>query len=189
MKRIFVFTLTLALASVSFGQSWTKENQTDQLRGTTSVVFRLEGKFLTPPSKSAPDAQPAMIADCTPGSFGWGKLHGKMLRGYIYVGHTVVDVGGYTSRAIEFRLDDGKVQRAAVEPSTDSSSIFYDHLVFTNFLYGHMMFHKENTTPPVRKIVISVPEYVGGAIVMQFDMPDPTEVADTCGLILHKRGE
>jgi hypothetical protein len=46
--------------------------------------------------------------------------------------------------------------------------------------------HKENTSPPVRKVIIGFDEYLGGEVVMQFEMPDPTEIADACGVIWHK---
>jgi len=35
-------------------------------------------------------------------------------------------------------------------------------------------------------VVIGVSEYLGGEVVMQFDMPDATEVAEGCGIVLHK---
>ena len=35
--------------------------------------------------------------------------------------------------------------------------------------------------------MLGVPEYLGVQIQMQFDLPDSTEVADACGVILHKR--
>jgi hypothetical protein len=38
----------------------------------------------------------------------------------------------------------------------------------------------------VRKVVIGVPQYLGSEVVMQFDMPDATDVAETCGVIWHK---
>ena len=47
------------------------------------------------------------------------------------------------------------------------------------------MSHKENTSPPVKKVVIGFDEYLGGEVVMQFDMPDPTEVAEAW-VIWHK---
>lgn len=57
---------------------------------------------------------------------------------------------------------------------------------FANLLYAHHLYHKENTNPQVRKVVLGVNEYLGGEIVMQFDFPDSTEVADACGVIWHK---
>lgn len=54
---------------------------------------------------------------------------------------------------------------------------------------GHVMAHKEGTGAPTRKVVIATDEFVGGEIVMQFDMPDPESVAEACGVVVHKRGK
>lgn len=54
-------------------------------------------------------------------------------------------------------------------------------------VYGHFMPHKENTNPPVRKIVIGVPEYLGAQIQVEFEMPEPSVVAEVCGVVLHKK--
>jgi len=51
------------------------------------------------------------------------------------------------------------------------------------------MAHKEGTTAPVRKLVVATNEFVGGEIVMQFDMPNPDSVAEACGVVVHKRGK
>ena len=50
-----------------------------------------------------------------------------------------------------------------------------------------MMPHKENTNPPVRKILIGVPEYLGTEIQAEFDMPEPSVVAEVCGVVVHKK--
>lgn len=47
--------------------------------------------------------------------------------------------------------------------------------------------HKEGSGTPVHKIVIGVAEYLGAEVVMQFDVSDPTPVADACGLVVHKK--
>jgi hypothetical protein len=47
--------------------------------------------------------------------------------------------------------------------------------------------HKEGTSDPVHKVVIAADEYLATQVVAQFDMPDPTPVAEACGVILHKR--
>jgi hypothetical protein len=57
---------------------------------------------------------------------------------------------------------------------------------FNNLLYGHLLPHKENTGPQTRKLVIGLQEYLGPEVVIQFDLPDSTEVAETCGAIWHK---
>ncbi len=47
--------------------------------------------------------------------------------------------------------------------------------------------HKEGTNPPVRKLIIGVPEYLGAEVEVEFDMPDPNEVAETCAVLWHKK--
>ena len=56
-----------------------------------------------------------------------------------------------------------------------------------NFLYGHMLAHKDGAGPPVRKLVIAIDEFLAGEIVMQFDTPDPSEIEEACGVVAHKR--
>ena len=178
--------------------SWQREEKTDPLRGNTFSQFSLAGKFLTPP-RNAPNANPTMIVRCVPGKDKRGHTNGKFKEGYIFVGRvtdTSVSENGNSTVAVQFRLDDGKLQSESWGRSTDFSSIFFTHPncplcgsgypIFANLLYGHAMYHKENSNPQVRKVVIGVSEYLGGEIVMQFDMPDATEVAEACGIVWHK---
>lgn len=167
---------------------WVKEGKTDPLRDTQYVQFTLDGKFLTPPQHTKADVEPSIILQCTPGSFARGHLHGKLLKGYVFVG-TVIDTQMSSSVAsvrAKYRLDDGKLQDVPWSHSTDFSSVFFGETDMNTLLYGHFMPHKENTSPPVKKVVIGFDEYLGGEVVMQFDMPDPTEVAEACGAIWHK---
>ena len=107
-----------------------------------------------------------------------------------------ISENGNAGVAVQFRLDDGKLQSENWGCSTDFSSIFFQlsncpfcgsgYSIFANLLYGHAMYHKENTNPQVRKVVIGVNEYLGGEVVMQFDMPDAKEVGEACGIIWHK---
>jgi hypothetical protein len=190
-QRAFsVLALLVSFSAGVFAQpaGWAKEQKTDPLRGTNYVVYKLDGKFLAPPRQIKPDALPSIILQCTPGSFTRGHLHGRLLKGYVYVG-TVIDTQVSSlsgSVRAKFRLDDGKLQDAPWSHSTDYSSVFFDDTDLNTLLYGHFMPHKENTSPPVKKVVIGFDEYLGGEVVMQFDMPDPTEVADACGVIWHK---
>ncbi len=183
-------TIIIGISSAA-AQTWTKTEKSDPLRGTQFVQYSLEGKYLSPPRNAAPDATPAIVVRCVPGSHksGWGVVHGKFLEGYIFVGGVVDTHVAYDSSTranVEFRLDDGKLQSASWSHSTDFSSLFFSSIDLDNLLYGHLLLHKENTNPQVRKIVLGVPEFVGGEIVMQFAMPDAAEVGDACGAILHK---
>lgn len=193
--KIKMAILFFLLAVPAFSQEWRKEEKTDPLRGTHYVQFSLEGKYLTAPRNAPSDSKPTMVVRCNPGLHMRGHTKGKFQEGYIFVGGVVdshVSTGGSTSVHVQLRLDDGKLQDAFWNQSTDYSSIFFSSIIgsgwdeFANLLYGHKMYHKENTNPQVRKIVLGVPEFLGGEVVMQFDTPDATEVADACGIISYK---
>jgi hypothetical protein len=111
-----------------------------------------------------------------------------MLKGYIWVSTVVESQSSSlgTVVRVRYRLDDSKVHEEPWGQSTDYSAIFLGETELDTILYGHFMPHKENTSPPVKKLVVAFDEYLGGEIVMQFDMPDPTEVAEACGAIWHK---
>ncbi len=182
-----LITAIFAICSAA-AQTWTKTDKADPLRGTQFVQYALDGKYLTAPRDAASNAVPAVIVRCVPGSHSRGHLRGKFLEGYIFVGGVVdshVSANASTSATVEFRLDDGKLQSASWNHSTDFSSLFFSDIDFDNLLYGHLLKHKENKGQQVRKVVLGVPEFLGGEVVMQFDMPDAAEVADVCGVIWH----
>jgi hypothetical protein len=192
MRHIFVAIIFSAIglaAQDAPSKAWTKVEKQDPLRGTQFVQYSLDGKYLTPPRKASPAIPPAIVLRCVPGSYAHGRARGKLLAGYIFVGGVVdTNVGNAsTGTTVEFRLDDGKLQTYSWSHSTDFSSLFFGDMDLDILLYGHFLPHKENTNPQVRKVVLGVPEFLGGEVVMQFDMPDSSEVGDSCGVIWHKR--
>jgi hypothetical protein len=199
MKRLPLLIAFVAVAiahaqtSSPTSTTWIREDKIDQFRGTKYVQFALPGRYLTPPSNSSTDFFPTIVVRCLPGENSKGHRKGKLIDGRISVG-TIVDTdvaeSGSVLTLVQYRLDDGKVQAENWPHSTNFSAIFFGGLFpdsdLSNILYGHVFYHKENTTPPVRKLVVSVPEYLAGDVVMQFDLPDPAEVAEACGVIWHK---
>jgi hypothetical protein len=172
-------------AQVPQPTQWQRAEKTDALRGTAYSQFALEGTFLTPPKHTS--TAPVFVLKCVPGehSRGWHEYkNGKFLDAYVTVG-TVVDHGSGIS--VRYRLDDGKVHQEWWRPGTDGTAIFPDEIQVDTLLYGHFMPHKEGMGSPVHKVVIAVNEFLGAEIVMQFDVPDPTPVAEACGIILHKK--
>jgi hypothetical protein len=160
-------------------QEWTRTEQTDALRGTHFAEFSLVGKFLTPP-KIPSIASPVIVVQCLPGKH--GNYNGRFLAGFVKAGAVL------NLPFVKSRIDGGKVQPdIGWVPSTDGLSVFFPELSFNNFLYGHIMKHKENTSGPARKVVLGIDEFMGGEIVMQFDMPDPSRIADECGVIVRKK--
>jgi hypothetical protein len=84
-------------------------------------------------------------------------------------------------------LDDGNLQERPWVSSTDGAGAFFAVEDLDNLLYGHLLTHKENTNPPVRKVTLGVPQYLGGEIEVEFDMPEPGDVAEVCGAIAHRK--
>jgi hypothetical protein len=185
----------LLCANTASSQAWKKDERTDPLRDTHFIQFSLDGKYLTPPKNAPAEAIPSIVVRCAPKSHNHGHTNGVFIQGYIFVGGIVdsqVSTEGSIGVTAQFRLDDGKLQTEVWSHSTDFSAIFFSSSstgsgwdVFANLLYAHHAYHKQDTNHQVRKVVIGVPEYLGGEIVMQFDMPDASDVAETCGIIWH----
>jgi hypothetical protein len=116
--------------------------------------------------------------------------NGRFLDGSLVVGvvlnSQVRENGGGTAIVVSYRLDDGKIHQEAWSSSTDLSSVFFSQEALNTMLYGHFLDHKEGTGSSVRKVVIAADEYLAGEVVMQFDMPDATQVSESCGVTVHK---
>ncbi len=179
MKKILVLVIMLLMCAASmWGQQWKTDTKTDALTGESFVSYTLTGKYLTPPSQN-PDTPPTIKLRCDPKPH--HRVSGKLLAGFIVV-NTVLDLENGGHSTVKYRLDDGKPQTAVgLAYSTDYQAISIDDLLLMNMLWGHMFFHKPNSNPQVHKVVIAVQEHLGGQIVMQFDMPDASQVSTSCG--------
>ncbi len=125
---------------------------------------------------------------CVPGGHkrvNGGYINGKLLEAYVTV-HAIVGRAG-DAAAVHYRLDDGKVHNENWDISDDKTELFLPAIEFNTVLYGHFTKHKEGTNPPVHKLVLGVDEHKGGEVVIQFDMPDPTDMADACGVLIRKK--
>lgn len=177
-----------ALVAQKQDSAWSQEEKTDALRGTHYLQFVLSGHFLTPPKQA--EFPPKLVVQCLPGEHSVGYhifTNGRHIASYLIVG-PVLDsqLSGLT---VQYRLDDGKIQTERWSISTDFSGTFYPETTLNTLLYGHAMAHKEGSNAPVRKLVVATNEFVGGEIVMQFDMPDPDSVAEACGVVVHRRAK
>lgn len=208
---VLVVSGLLCVAASGWAQAeWVRTEKTDPLTNSSFVRFTLDGKFLQAPSKGGVD-KPTFVLECDPSKTKWrGTVHGKLLRAFIVTGAVldseVVTVTGALSESnqssvgVLYRRDDEKkIQHDEWEHSTNFSGLFLSYHSASGFVhdngevrlnqlfYGHDVIHREGKGEQVRKIVLSVPEYLGGSVVMQFDLPDVTTVADSCGLIEHNR--
>lgn len=189
MKKRFAVLLVVCLVSACVPEttSWLREDKTDPLRGTSYAQFLITGKFLTPP-KTANSDTPSFVVKCIPGGHkrvSGGYINGKLLDAYMNV-HAVLDRTPRGHVVVQYRLDDGKMHTENWNVGTDGTAVFLPEIELNTVLYGHFLPHKEGTNPPTRKVVIGVDEYMGTEVVMQFDLPDPTEMADACGVLIRK---
>lgn len=180
--------------------AWTQVDRSDPLHQTSFKEFTLTGKFLVAPRQSNL-AAPILVLHCQPGPHRVGKsqTNGYFVEGWIATGAVLDsakprawDSAKLASTlndlvSVEYRLDDKKLQSEWWPKSTDHSGVFLDDVRLDNLLYGHLLWHKEGTGPQITRIMLGVPEYLAVQIQMEFDLPDSTEVANACGVILHKR--
>ncbi len=207
---LLAFLTLLVMPVIGLSQEkWTRIEKTDALQGTKSARFSLEGKFLEAPQNSK-ISSPTFVIDCDPNKWRSNRhRRGKLLDAYIVVGAVLDSKVGSNESAligpraasgveVQYRIDDGKVRSEFWFHSTDFSAIFlgeplgslgmdFKDEVLGRLLYSHQAMYKENVSVPARKAVIRVSEYLGGNITAEFDFPDPTEVADACGLFIYKK--
>jgi hypothetical protein len=108
-------------------------------------------------------------------------MSGKLLEAYIDT-TTVIDTkDSQQQTTVEYRLDDGKVRFSASGNTSNYQGIPLDAPFLDDILWGHLVPHKPGTSRQVRKFVVAVKEHLSGQIVMQFDMPDATQVGAACG--------
>ena len=186
MRAIWLAVAVLIASNLMPAQEWIRTERTDAFRGTRYVQFELAGHFLTPPRDAG--RGPRLVVQCLPGEHSVGYhvfKNGRTLAAYLIVG-PVLD--SHLSRlTVQYRLNDGKIQTEIWGISTDFSGAFFGETTLNNLLYGHIAAHKENSTPPVSKVVIATDEFAGGEIVMQFDMPNPDALAEACGIVYHRQ--
>lgn len=182
-----IVTGILAFQAAATNNEWIRTEKADALSGVHYSQFELTGHYLEAPRTNS-DTAPKLELRCIAGKHRYGShgyLAGSRASSYLATGTTLERRDG--SVPVEFRLDDGKIQQESWSISGDGSSAFFSDATLNTLIYGHFMPHKENTNAPIRKLVIALDEAFANRIVMQFDMPDPTDVADVCGITLHKK--
>ncbi|MGC2695888.1 MAG: hypothetical protein WA738_08855 [Candidatus Angelobacter sp.] len=202
MKTFFAIAFlvlgTIAVAAAQDLPKWQVQQVKDAFLGTELTQFRLEGKYLAAPQDGS--TVPALMLSCKAGAH--GKYDGQLEDASLFVGKPTVDprllrrsktraARNETLITTQYRLDDGKVHTEHLSHSQDFKMISLElggcrECLINNLFYGHEVSHKEDSSPQVRKVILNIPEYVGGNIVIQFDLPDVTEVAKACGVTYHK---
>lgn len=185
-----VLLVPLALASFGFTakaqqqpSAWRQSQKTDAAGGTAYTRFTLAGKFLKSPQGDVPD-RPTLVLDCVPGKESH-RHKSRFLAGNLVVGtplkiayvepEEIHGTSYYQKISIRYRLDDAKEEIEKWSPGTEktSASIPTSASVPGDALKKMLRAHTVELTA----------EDAGGlAVVMQFDMPDPTPVEAGCNV-------
>jgi len=75
---------------------------------------------------------------------------------------------------VQYRVDERKPEDDKWAPNSEKTGANLDKDVIKKMIYDRKV--------PVRRVEIYANENEAGQIVMQFDMPDPTQMAKTCGI-------
>jgi hypothetical protein len=180
----------LALASFAFRatgpqqqsplQTWKQTEKTDAFRGKYTR-FTLVGKFLKSPKGDDASKRPAVVVDCSPDN----RSHkSKFWRGNLVVGDPLkiewvepeqIEVMSYYPKvAVVYRLNDGKQDKENWTPGTNKTSASFPKSSFEKILRA-------------QTLELNAEDNLGLQVVMQFDMPDPTPVEQTCDVDVHNK--
>lgn len=219
MKRLAALAIAVFLGAMCVeGQqahpapksSWVKSEIYDPLRRMSFEQFVLDGKFLVPPRETSL-RRPRITVECEPGRHNYARTMGHVFESWIDTGAVLdatdagnlgvqpVELGsGVTlpyAVAVEYRRDNEKQLQQNAWPTTEKGTSAYLGVVpfcngcpLTELLYGHIIVYADKLNP-VHQLIIGLPEYGGGEIEMQFNIPNPREVGDACGLITYPKRE
>ena len=185
--RVFLF-VPLALTSLAFSatspqqassQGWKQTERTDAVRGKYAR-FTLVGKFVKSPQGDDASNRPAMVVDCS----SYNRSHrSKFWRGSLVVGDPLkidwvepeqIEVMSYYPKvAVAYRLNDGKEDKENWTPGTNKTSASFPKTSLQKILRA-------------QTLELTAEDNHGLQVVMQFDMPDPTQVEQTCDVDVHK---
>ena len=193
MKTAYLLLLTpLVSLPVSFSsftaqqspptQQWARSQVADARRGTTYTQFTLAGKFLKPPRNSGSDG-PTLVVTCTFDKHSRGS-NGKFSAGSLRVGsplkidwvepEVIHGIAYYPKVSVRYRLDEGRARKDQWSPDGDETSASFPKSVLKEMLRA-------------RTVLITMDEDHGAEVAVQFDMPDPTHVAEACGTVDHNK--
>jgi hypothetical protein len=177
----------LAQQLAASGPEWQITKKSDPSSGTRNVVFTLAGKFLTPPKSGSSD-HPTIVVTCNPDKHVRGLL-GNLVSATLNVGaplkinyiepeQLTTGISYYPKVVVQYRVDERKPEDDQWNPNSEKTGANLDKDVIKKLIYDRKV--------PVRRVEIYANENEAGQIVMQFDMPDPTQMAKTCGIFEKK---
>lgn len=163
----------------SSSQGWKQTQRSDTVRGAYTR-FTFVGKFIQSPQGDSSN-RPAMVVDCS----SYNRSHkSKFWRGSLVVGDPLkidwvepeqIEVMSYYPKvAVVYRLNDGKEDKENWTPGTNKTSASFPKSSLQKILRA-------------QTLELTAEDNHGLKVVMQFDMPDPTQVEQTCDVDVSKK--
>jgi hypothetical protein len=188
--RLLLLALLLVIPFSAFPQQpssptqkWRQSQKTDATNGTAYTQFTLAGKFVKWPDKDASN-RPTLEVDCRTSEHSGGSKaafwHAYLLAGtpltieYVEPDAITTGIMYFQKITVRYRLDTAKQRREQWPPGPDKSSVTIPKDALKRMLGAH-------------SVVITVNESNAAEVSVQFEMPDSTEVAQTCDLDYHKK--
>lgn len=187
MKKLALLPLIpLACASLVFAQPpqqpstthvWRQSQKTNTADRYTYSRFILVGKFA--PSRHGVGAnRPALALDCIPGT-GAHPVKGKFLAANLLVGTTLKivyvepdeahGIAYFPKVVVHYQTEGAKDEEDKWSSATDKTSLSIPKDSLKKMLRA-------------RTVAITADDDHGSQVAMQFDMPDPTLVEDSCNV-------
>jgi hypothetical protein len=200
-RRAVLIALTILVsAGGALSQEWSRVEIFDPQQDRPFTEFTLPGKFIET-RHAADNAFPLLIVRCQPGLHDSGRLHGKLLAAAVHIGRVQDGVHLRTeaheelfsakpdvdSFYVEYAYDDGEPLSDHWDNVMDFRAAGFGRKELNGILWGTTELHQEGSTPPVKKLVLTLQPPVAGKIVMRFDMPDPSVVSEECGCTYFKK--
>jgi hypothetical protein len=158
-------------------QAWQQSGKSDPSRGILTSQFTLTGGFVDPPHGKEP-GPPSIVLNCEPLERKNGT-EGKFVSGYIQVGAPLqvkyvepdqIEGNSYLPKVdLTYHVDSEKPQDVQWPPRSDKTAVSLDKEAVRKILRGHT-------------VVITVKDFFETPVVMQFDVPESSEVLSTCGI-------
>jgi hypothetical protein len=164
-------------------QDWQSSPSTDPRGGVKTTQFTLAGKFIKRPGQGGPD-RPTLVVNCNPEgrSIGTGrKLVSATLQvgmplkiDYVEPSELIATMSYFPKVAVHYGLDNGKSDKDQWSAGADKTSATFPKDTLTKILRSHT-------------VVLAMNSDAESEISVQFDLPDSTLVAQTCGINLRKK--
>ena len=185
-RRIKGSTLCLTIIAVVMAHAqWIQTTHKELPSNSPWHQYRIEGKFLTPPR--SPSSPPAFIVECQAGDRSplSDRDGGNFDRARITFGGAIINQIPYGAAVASRRDGDHTDHVELWSTSPDGTSVLLSYESTIEVLYRHFQPQPWTKSVPVKTLRITAEEYLAAKVIAEFQLPDPSSLANECGFIVH----